>query len=227
GPGDEGDHGDRSNHGDQSDHQYQSDHPVVGLGGDGAGPIRLDVSRGALVVGPPGSGRSTALATLATALVDAGCPVAVIARDGPLRGVGDARAAARTAGFTPATVGRLLDDLPAGAVVLVGDLEALEQLSPATGDRLAALVTDAGTGVRVIASASTARAAIAYRGTLGALRAFRRGLVLAPATPGSNEVFGVALDWVVDPARPHAPGRGVCQHGRDLAVVQVIDPGLR
>ncbi|WP_407341713.1 FtsK/SpoIIIE domain-containing protein [Pengzhenrongella phosphoraccumulans] len=200
-------------------------HPIVGLGGDDCGPVRLDVSRGALVVGPPGSGRSTALAVLTSALGDLGRPVAVIARDGPAREVGEGRAATRTVGFVPADIDRLLDGgLPAGTVLLVDDLEVLEQLSPATGDRLAALVTDAGPGVRVIASASTARAAIAHRGALGALRSVRRGLVLAPAEPGSGEVFGVALDWVVDPAHPHAAGRGVCQHGRDLVVVQVLDP---
>ncbi|MGV8967646.1 MAG: FtsK/SpoIIIE domain-containing protein [Cellulomonas sp.] len=210
----------------------RSNHPVVGLGGDDAGPVRLDVSRGALVIGPPGSGRSTALATLATALLDGGRPVAVIARDGPVREVGEARAPGRTVGFTPAAIGRLLDGLPAGSVVLVDDLEALEVLSPATEDRLAAVVNEAAavndvTAVRVVASVSTARAAIAYRGTLGALRAVRAGLVLAPATPGSGEVFGVPLDWVVDTARPHTPGRGVCQHGRDLVAVQVLDPEVR
>ncbi|RYV49833.1 FtsK/SpoIIIE domain-containing protein [Pengzhenrongella frigida] len=214
---------------------------VIGLGGDDAGPVRLDSSPGALVVGPPGSGRSTVLAVIAAALHEGGRPVAVIARDGPLRTFGDTAAPDRTVGFGPVAVARLLDGLPARTAILIDDLETLEQQSPGTDERLATLVsagaagrgshsTAAGvidtTGVSVIASATTARAAIAYRGTLGALRGLRRGVVLTPGEPGSNEVLGVGLDWVVDPARPHAPGRGAVQHGRHLVAVQVLDPEI-
>ncbi len=217
-----------------------ADAPRIGLGGDDGGPVRLDVSRGALVVGPPGSGRSTALAVIAAALLDAGRPIIVIARDGPLRVLGAARAPATTCGFSPDAIGRLLATLPCEAVVLVDDLDGLEQQTPAVAEQLAALVSGADDTVEpagpagpslgrapvVVASAQTARAAMAYRGALGALRATRRGLLLGLAEPGSGEVLGVGLEWVIDPAHPHAPGRGARQHGRDLVPVQVLDPDL-
>lgn len=214
------------------------DGPVIGLGDDDAAPVRLDVSRGALVVGPPGSGRSTALAVIAGALLDAGRPIAVVARDGPLRTLGNARAPDSVCGFAPDAIDRMLAGLARSAVVLVDDLDALEQQSPTAGDRLLAVVSGAaepgcgGRGPReapgpvLVAAAQTARAATAYRGALGALRAVRRGLILCPAEPGSGEVLGVGLDWVADPARPHAPGRGARQHGRDVTPVQVLDPDL-
>ncbi|HEY5516094.1 MAG TPA: hypothetical protein VIK12_07800, partial [Pengzhenrongella sp.] len=81
-------------------------------------------------------------------------------------------------------------------------------------------------GPVLVAAAQTARAATAYRGALGALRSVRAGLILGPAEPGSGEVLGIGLDWVVDPAQPHAPGRGARQHGRDVTAVQVLDPDL-
>ena len=49
--------------------------------------------------------------------------------------------------------------------------------------------------------------------------------VLSPAEPGSADVLGVALDWIVDPAHPHAPGRGAVQNGRDVVVVSRSSQG--
>ena len=233
---------------------------AVGLGGDDCRPVRLDVGKGALVVGPPGSGRSSALAVIAAAMLAAGRPIVVVARDGPLRDLGTTLRPHSTAGFVPAAIGQLLDAAPAGAVLLVDDLDALEQQHPAVGDRLAAAIGSsfagsgfAGSGFEgssfagnsfsaatplapgngavpratvVVAAAQTARAAAAYRGALGALRGLRAGLVLAPAELGSGEVFGVGLDWLVDPTQPHAPGRGVRQQGRDVVAVQLLHPEL-
>jgi len=152
----------------------------------------------------------------------------VIARDGPLRALGNARTPDSTCGFVPAAIDRLLAGLSHAAVVLVDDLDALEQQSPAIGDRLVAVVSGSveARGPVVVAGAQTARAATAYRGALGALRAVRHGLILGPAEPGSGEVLGVGLEWVVDPGRPHAPGRGARQNGRDVVAVQVLDPDL-
>ena len=56
----------------------------VGLGGDEAQPVYLDLADGALVVGPSGSGRSTTLLHIARHAQAAGLLRAVIARDGPL-----------------------------------------------------------------------------------------------------------------------------------------------
>ncbi|NMR19154.1 hypothetical protein HIR71_02780, partial [Cellulomonas fimi] len=217
------------------------DEVVVGLGGDTAELVRLDVRRGALVVGPPGSGRSTALAVLAEELLAAGRPVAILARDGPLRRLGDARVPQSTCGFAVGRAMELLSRTAPGTVVLVDDLDALEQLAPTVADRLTSLVTtldlasaaadahdgaDRATGplTVVVGAAQTVRAATAFRGTVAALRGVRSGIVLSPGEPGSDDVFGSALAWHVDPVRPRAPGRGVRQHGSDLVPVQLLDP---
>ena len=202
--------------------------PAIGLGGDDAGAVRLELSRGALVIGPPGSGRSTALAVIGEAVLRIGRPIVVVARDGPLRHLGDARSPGTTCGFEPGAIALTVGAAPPGSVVLVDDLDALEQQHPAAGDPLAALVARSGgtRGPVLVAAASTGRGSTAYRGALGALRAVRTGVILAPSEPGSGEVLGVGLDWVIDPARPHAPGRGARQHGGDVVAVQVLDPHL-
>ncbi|QTE30215.1 FHA domain-containing protein [Pengzhenrongella sicca] len=216
--------------------------PVVGIGGDDAGPVRLALGRGALVVGPPGSGRSTTLAVLAAALAAAGRPIVVVARDGPLERYAAAHPAVAWCGFASAAIARLLAAAPPGAVALVDDLDALERLHPGVTDLLGALAQRSaepagsgpgpepgpgpGPGPIVVAAAQTGRAAISYRGALGALRDQRVGIVLTPTEPGSADVFGTALDWVVEPGHAHTPGRAVRQHGRDVVVVQVLDPTL-
>ncbi len=123
----------------------------IGLGGDDAGPVWLPIGAGALVVGPTGSGRSTALATIARSLLDGGTDVLLVARDGPLRALGEARVPARTCGHAPTTVASKLDSLLGAAVtsgsrsgsplvLMVDDLESLEQRAPDVSLRLADLV---------------------------------------------------------------------------------------
>src|SRR5690606_21874040 len=57
---------------------------LLGLGGDAAVPLGLDPAAGGLVVGPPGSGRSTALAHLVLSAARCGLAPLAIARDGPV-----------------------------------------------------------------------------------------------------------------------------------------------
>lgn len=209
----------------------------VGCGGDSAGVLALDVQRGALVVGPPGSGRTTALAIVASALVRAGRDVAVLADDAPLAEVPGARWSAGSRGL-----GDLLGHLEGatGPVdVVIDDLDALEQSAPHLVERLVGWLERAGDGrragapvppdavtpgSRLVASSSTARAATAYRAPLAALRHGRSGIVLQPHEPGSGEVFGTGVEWALDPAHPHLPGRGVLVAGRDAAPLQVALP---
>ncbi|MDM8084657.1 FtsK/SpoIIIE domain-containing protein [Cellulomonas cellasea] len=197
----------------------------IGLGGDEARAVGLDVSRGALVVGPAGSGRTTALAVLATGLLGAGRPVAVVGSDPALLGLEGPRWASAPEGLTA-----LLDEL-AGAHregleevdLLVDDLDSLDQMHPVEAERLAqaAAARPGGLRLRLIASARTGRAATAYREPIARLRSIRAGLVLDPLEPGSADVFGVDLTTVVDPSRAHAPGRGALVRGRELTPVQV------
>lgn len=203
------------------------DHPLVGLGGDGAGPVGADIRGGLLVVGPPGSGRSTTLAVLAAELRATGRPVLVVARDGPLAVVGEQdpahhaatvsgarsllqRAAARTDGAPP--------------VFLVDDLDTLARADPRFDEEVAAWVTAAETGTRaprIVASARTDRTAAAFRGACAALRAGASLVVLSPAEPGSADVAGTDLGAAVDPASPRHRGRGALVHRGRVTALQV------
>ncbi|HEX5332630.1 MAG TPA: FtsK/SpoIIIE domain-containing protein [Cellulomonas sp.] len=199
---------------------------ALGLGGDDAATVHLDTSRGALVVGPPGSGRSTALEVVALDLVRAGRRVAVVAPTGTLREVPGLRWSVGHDGLR--TLLGELDTRADPIDLVVDDLDDLDQSQPLDVERLARMVAPDATGdVRLIASARTARAATAYREPFSRLRAGRRGLVLDPHEPGSADVFGRSLEWVLDPARPHARGRGALHDDRQVVAVQVADAGSR
>ncbi|MGV8978052.1 MAG: FtsK/SpoIIIE domain-containing protein [Cellulomonas sp.] len=200
--------------------------PAVGSGGDDAATVHLDVSRGALVVGPPGSGRSNCLEVVALGLVRAGRQVAVVAPDGRLRDVPGLGWSVGHDGLRA-----LLDELEASSDpvdLIIDDLDDLDQAAPLDVELLARVVAPGATrDIRLIASARTARAATAYREPFARLRAARRGVVLDPHEPGSADVFGRTLEWVLDPARPHAWGRGVLHDDRQVVPVQVIRVGGR
>ncbi|WP_264029983.1 FtsK/SpoIIIE domain-containing protein [Cellulosimicrobium sp. SH8] len=219
----------------------------VGRGGDVAGTVTLDVSRGALVVGPPGSGRTSALVLLARHLAREGVLAAVVARDETLAAAaGPPTIVVRR--YAPADVGALLDAVATGTrttaratprekvpegrrdggppgppgVVVVDDLDVLVQLCAVEGERLAAACRD---GLVLLASATTGGAASALRGPLADLRGVRSGVVLAPGERGSAEVFGRGLEWLAEPGRPR-PGRGVLVQGARLTPVQLALPSV-
>lgn len=177
---------------------------VLGPGGDAAEPVRVDLGSGLLVVGPAGSGRSAALATIAAQLPHG----STVVPPGPAR--------------APAALLACLDGAPPGAVLVIDDLDLLVRTHPGLDEHLAGLVLRAETdpsAPRVVAAARTDRAAAAYRGAVASLRTSAPVLVLAPHTPGSADVVGCELWHVVDPARPDHPGRGaLVHHGRAIPV---------
>ncbi|WP_265521787.1 FtsK/SpoIIIE domain-containing protein [Oerskovia flava] len=202
------------------------DRVVVGLGGDHGGPVTLDAHEGALVVGPPGSGRTTALTLLARAAATTGTLRAVLARDRTLTSAGlgvggDGGDVLTLARFAAAPLGGLLDELRAHppGVLVVDDLDVLAQHCPLENETLADMCRD---GWALLAGAGTMGAGLALRGALAELRTWRCGVVLAPGERGSAEVFGVPLDHHTDPGPPH-PGRGVVVQGRSVVPVQVAD----
>ncbi|MBB2922867.1 FtsK/SpoIIIE domain-containing protein [Cellulomonas cellasea] len=224
-----------------------ADRVALGRGGDAAEVLSLDVRRGALVVGPPGSGRTTALAVVAAALVGVGRDVAVVADDAPLTAVPGVRWSAGSRDLAD-LLGHL-EGATGPVDVVVDDLDALESSAPHLVERLVGWLeraraahhaglrpghpTPAGgtpvpraPGSRVVASSSTARAATAYREPLASLRHARSGIVLQPHEPGSADVFGTAVEWALDPAQPHLAGRGVVVTGRDAVPLQVALPVL-
>ncbi|HMO10435.1 MAG TPA: hypothetical protein PKB06_02770, partial [Actinotalea sp.] len=167
---------------------------VVGLGGDQAGPVEVDLSRGLLVVGPAGSGRSS-VAALVGALAGATC-------------------------FDP------VQRPTAGQVVVLDDADLVLRDRPDLDELVAGWVraTEGGdrSAPRPVLTVRTDRAAVAYRGAVGALRSGSPVLVLEPGAPGSAEAAGVDLSTVWTPTTLR--GRAVLADRGTLVRVQVIAP---
>lgn len=202
---------------------------TIGVGGDDAGPVAVDARRGVLVVGPGGSGRSSALATLALGLAEAGLRVALVAREGvltgaaPVSGLRCLTTAEAAALATAAATGTAPFD-----VLAVDDLDVVARSAVDLDDRLAAWVhaTERGEpGPVVLASCRTDRAAAAYRGAVAALRGSAPTVVLSPGEPGSAEAAGADVAAAFDPALPRHPGRGALVVQGCVVPVQVAGPG--
>uniref|UniRef100_UPI0035618F66 hypothetical protein n=1 Tax=Actinotalea sp. TaxID=1872145 RepID=UPI0035618F66 len=193
---------------------------VLGRGGDAAGPVAIDAAHGVLVIGPRGSGRSTALATLRAGLAPE-VEVRTLAELGERGDEPDLPGALRV--WAAGTPGRV-------RVLVIDDLEVALRAAPALDDLLGAWVERAEVGADVpvlLASVGTERAAATFRGVVAELRRAAPVVVLGPGSPGSVEASGArasALLAAADPALPHHPGRGVLLHGGTATPVQVARP---
>ncbi|WP_448627058.1 FtsK/SpoIIIE domain-containing protein [Geodermatophilus sp. URMC 64] len=176
---------------------------AIGPGGDEGAPLTVDLHRtgGLLVLGPPGSGRSSALRAFGAHLAHAGAAVVGI---GVQSGAGDddatgirrldvrepARTADELADWLAATAGRprvvIVDDL-----ALLADSPVLTGL-PAPGP---------GEPVVLLTAGQAADVARYYQGPLAALRRSRSGLLLNPG-PGDADVLGIRLPRTPVPVRP-------------------------
>jgi S-DNA-T family DNA segregation ATPase FtsK/SpoIIIE len=190
----------------------------LGIGGDRAAPISVDLigSRTLLLVaGPPRSGRTT---LLATALAQSGSDCVVVA---PPRSPLVARA--RRAGVPVMLAGADPAGLPRTGLALVDDVEQFVD-SP-LGDALERWLAADARRAAVVAGRTDALA-VGYRGLLARLRAACCAVVLHPA-PGDPAVIAVPVPGSRG-ARP--PGRGVLvpapawQLGTDPIAVQLACP---
>ena len=176
-----------------------------------------DIGRRLLVAGPPGSGRTTTLATLARSAQEAGLPVAVI------RGMGhDDRS---QPGFGSAAVlsTRDVDQLITlrqrhhDLVLLVDDADQI-------GDDCAMLpvlteiaeLVDRDRGL-LGASSNTASLAVRFRGLDVDLARRRTGILLTPER-GDGDLLGARLTDVP----PRLPGRALVVARGDVTEVQVF-----
>ncbi|MCL3778036.1 hypothetical protein H6X67_07820 [Actinomyces sp. AC-20-1] len=147
---------------------------VWAIGGDDAAPLAVPDGP-VLVVGPHGSGRTTALRSLSRALLESTGEEALV-----------------------------VDDLDlAGPPGLAPVCEALAQ------------------GARVLASATTERAAGAYRGALADLRARAAVVVLWPCLGPAAQAAGMSVRAACDPRHPTTPGRGVLVSRGEVTALQV------
>ncbi|SOC48879.1 DNA segregation ATPase FtsK/SpoIIIE, S-DNA-T family [Blastococcus aggregatus] len=170
----------------------------IGPGGDDGTPLEVDLGRsgGLLVVGPPGSGRTSAVEAWARRLADAGAEVAWLAPPrpgGPTDAPGgyldpaDARAVAAWVDGLDGRRGVLVaDDLGSGPEC--GGLAGLPPLG-------------ARSGLALLAAGSPAQLISHYQGPVAALRRARTGLLLC-ASPADAETLGIRLPRLPLPARP-------------------------
>lgn len=179
---------------------------VVALGiGDGRQAATVDLAPGhLLVVGPPGSGRTTALAAVVAGLRAAGHEPLVV--DGRGDGATEVLQAVLDEG-----VGA---DRP--RVVVVDDAD---EIGEGSGGRV--LEQLAGTrGFRLVAAADPAAVARAFSGWVPALKRGRRMLVLQPGGAADvDQLAGVRMK--LRPGARFPVGRGVLVVDRHASIVQI------
>ena len=185
----------------------------MGIGGAEIRAVYLPVPAGAgiLIAGPPGSGRSTALARIAGSLLAAGRDVLGVSRNPPEQ---EPESGLPVDPLTAAA----LAERP-GAAVLVDDAARLA--GTATEALLVAHLRGAGSGGgAVVVVCEVGQVMSAYTGLLGEVRGSRLGLLLGGVDPGDGEAFGMRL--APRPGGP--PGRGlmICRGG--VTPVQVALP---
>jgi S-DNA-T family DNA segregation ATPase FtsK/SpoIIIE len=193
----------------------------IGVGGDCLEPVTLPLHAGdhLLVTGPARSGKSSALALLATQIRRA-CPSARIV------GLAPRRSGLHTGGPLDEVVATP-EDLPAPGVaphspliVVVDDAELLED----PGQVLAGLLSGAP-DAHVIAAGRSDALRMAYGHWTQLVRRQRRGLVLRPQDDLDTDVLGVVL-----PRRPFvrsAVGRGYLVADGAQVLVQLATCGPR
>ncbi|MDZ7674105.1 MAG: FtsK/SpoIIIE domain-containing protein [Acidimicrobiales bacterium] len=175
-----------------ADHGFAVAIGVVERGDGELEPAMVDLAGGhLLVVGSPGSGRTTALAAVRDGLHALDVPVVT----------------------DPAA---LVDPPVTRPHVLL--LDDADDLDPATSRRIEELA--GREAVRVVAAFDTASVARAFDGLVPALRRGRRMLVLRPADAGEvDQLAGVRVR--LRPGTSFPPGRGVLVVDRHPSVIQV------
>ena len=185
----------------------------LGVGGPRVTPQGWDPARQGpvlLVAGHPGSGRSTALASLAAGALAGGRPVVVVSgRRSPLQQVPGVRLVDAD---DADALGRALEDARAAGtpgLVLVDDVDTLE--ATAVEPALTALVSALTAGhdpsapaEAVAAAGSTPELLTRYGGLAVQLRRPGVGLLLGPAAPTDGDLLGVRLGR----GAVRVPGRG-------------------
>ncbi|MCW2527245.1 MAG: cell division protein FtsK, partial [Pseudonocardiales bacterium] len=201
----------------------------LGVGGDDASPVVIAASGAEarfLIAGPPRSGRSTALITIASQLVRPGDPldtgsapsqarswlVVAAGLRSPLHRWAEGRAVAvlTPSGQPSETDGKanqpaVMAELVAAETARVLLIDDCEQFNDtANGEQLAALIRSAPIGLSVFAAGRSDELAATYRGIGVELRRTRTGLLLQPG-PGDGDLFGLRLPFSRTTA---PPGRG-------------------
>lgn len=197
---------------------------LVGVGGDtltAFGPALGTGTPGFVVAGPPTSGRSTVLLTMARSLRRDGVGVVAIApRQSPVRGLADEGVTVLTGSdVEPEELVLALADAGDDAVALMDDGELLKNC--AAGDALTNLLgAGSGSGRALVVAGDSESVCQGWSGWQTTMKKARRGLLLSPQSPTEGDLIGTRLSRNV--GGPIQPGRGVLHLGRnELVTVQV------
>jgi S-DNA-T family DNA segregation ATPase FtsK/SpoIIIE len=200
---------------------------LVGVGGDELEPLGplLSETPTFVVAGPPRSGRSTALATMARSLLEAGSGLLVVApRRSPLRALAGQPgvAAVLTDADTPASDFRaaLRAIAEPTGVVLIDDAELL--LQSEIGSDLGVLARGAaGDGWGLVVGGNGEALSTGIGGWINQVRRNRAGLIIAPQSLTEGEAIGTRLSRGLL-GTPPVPGRAHLHLGdSQLIAVQI------
>ncbi|HSR26576.1 MAG TPA: cell division protein FtsK, partial [Candidatus Eisenbacteria bacterium] len=182
---------------------------LVGVGGDEPAPVGVDLADsgpGFVICGPPGSGRSTALATMGRWLAHLGHPTVLVGH--PRSSLMDLRTEPGVVGCLGAgddrALARLLSAHDDGLVVMADDVETLHD-TPVERPLTDLLRPHAAHRGVLLLAGGTAELAGFYRGLTVEARRSRCGLLLGAVTPVDGDLFGVRVPRADD----RRPGRGL------------------
>jgi S-DNA-T family DNA segregation ATPase FtsK/SpoIIIE len=199
---------------------------LLGLSGDDLAPYGVDLAaRGAVVLGPAGTGRSTVLATMAVSLLAGATGLVVITpRESPLRRLdGQARVRVLSA---PQLMGPEITEALAAvgtpAAILIDDTDLLLH-TPADNTLRDLIATGRDEGIGMVAAGSPETFVQAVIGWVAELRRSRTGVLLAPQSLAEGDCIGVRLpqDLVRRPARF---GRGLTGDAATGNVLSLLIP---
>jgi S-DNA-T family DNA segregation ATPase FtsK/SpoIIIE len=203
--------------------------PEIGVADLTLEPVHVDLTRqNLLVMGPPMSGRTTALAMVAAGIAGTAGPAKLIALGGLGSPLADLDHWDR-AGFGRNAQAEALDE----AVLLVGGYEgnevrlvlfidAVEDVdSIENGSRLEQLVRSEA--VRVVAVVDPSTMSSAFSGWTAQLKRDRSVLYLQPGSAAEVEV-AAGRKPVLRPGQPFPPGRAVLLDRRSTRLLQVGRP---
>jgi len=198
---------------------------LAGVGGDELSQVRLPAPV-VLVLGQPGSGRSTALAVMVRSLAGEGREevVAIMPRRSRLPELLGSLPGVRLFGpseLDSPELGRCLDEAGPPTVVAIDDADSLTDLPLAA--RLVTLLSRwRDGGATVIAAAGIEETAGAFRGLVPELRKSKSGVLLQPQQVTQGDLLGTRLQRSMVGAP--VPLRGVAVHQGVATVVQVPVP---
>jgi S-DNA-T family DNA segregation ATPase FtsK/SpoIIIE len=175
---------------------------MIGVGGDAAEPISLDLHAGSgrlLITGAPQSGRTTSLGLLLRQAIERHIPVLLATSRSP-----GLERAASAHGVPHVRPNGSLPAIASGTLVLVDDGDAFLHTPP--GDAIAALSAQCGNRVAVVAAVGSGDIAMGERGLVGEMRAGGRTLILHRSPTGPVGPFGPLSRFGRTTA---PPGRGV------------------